>query len=118
MQANANFIQLSASIEEVRASQAAATAKKQQHTAAAQRDKNVTRQQKTAEAKAAATAVVNTLLAKHSVDTVDDLQHANLERLTGRARRGPQVQGGQSGERKRGRKARCCRHFGGRCPCR
>ncbi len=79
VQANANFIQLISSIEEVRASQATATAKKQQDKAAAQRDKNVTRQQKTAEAKAAATAV----LAKHGVDTVDNLQHANLERFTG-----------------------------------
>jgi hypothetical protein len=85
VQANANFLQLSASIEEVRASQAAATAKKPQDKAAAQRDKSVT----PAEAKAAATAAVNTLLAKHGVDTVDNLQHANLERLT--ARRGPQV---------------------------
>lgn len=76
-----NFLQLSASLEEVRIVQAEAAAKKQQEKAATQREKDETREQKAAERTTAVAEAMVAVLAKLHVDSVDSIRL--LQKLTG-----------------------------------
>jgi hypothetical protein len=76
-----NFLQLSASLEEVRIVQAEAAAKKQQEKAATQSEKDETREQKAAERTTAVAEAMVAVLAKLHVDSVDSIRL--LQKLTG-----------------------------------
>jgi hypothetical protein len=79
-----NFLQLSASLEEVRIVQAEAAAKKQQEKAATQREKDETREQKAAERTTAVAEAMVAVLAKLHVDSVDSIRdYSLLQKLTG-----------------------------------